>query len=326
MNRAQLLASVTVTAALALHCGRNPSGESIHLSGNIETTQVDLGFKVAGRILERPVDEGQMVQAGQLVARLDARDLAQQASAQQAAEATAFAQLTELRAGSRKEEIESAKAAVDQAEADLKRLEPDEARARDLQRRGILSVRDYEATQASFMAAKGKVNQARQAYILAKKGPRAEEIAQSQARHEQAKQLAALARTQLDFATLNAPMAGVVLSKNAEPGEYIAPGASVVTLADLQHVWVRAYIEETELGRVKLGQRALVNVDTFPGRSFEGRVSFISDQAEFTPKSVQTRKERVKLVYRIKIDVANPSLELKPGMPADARIMLVDRR
>jgi len=105
-----------------------------------------------------------------------------------------------------------------------------------------------------------------------------------------------------------------------EPKEFVSPGTAVVTIGDLSNVWMRAYVEETDLGRVKVGQKAILTTDTFPGKRYEGRVSFVASEAEFTPKSVQTQKERVKLVYRIKIDVPNPSMELKPGMPATAEI------
>jgi len=325
MNR-KLLIPIGVVAVLGVvglvTCHRGESTRSLKVSGNLEVIQVDVSFRVPGKVMERPVDEGFLVQEGQLIARLDAKDLEQQVALQQAAEATSKAALAELLAGARKEEIEASKAALDQAAADVSRLEPDDARARDLYQKGILSIRDFEATHASLVAAKAKVNQLQQQYTLMKKGARQEDIDQARARYEQARQSLALAQTQLGYATLKAPTTGVILSKNIEPNEYVAPGTSVVTLADLRNVWLRAYLEETDLGRVKVGQKALLTTDTYPGKKYEGRVSFIASEAEFTPKSVQTRKERVKLVYRIKIDVANPQLELKPGMPADAEIVL----
>jgi HlyD family secretion protein len=124
----------------------------------------------------------------------------------------------------------------------------------------------------------------------------------------------------LSYAVLKSPLAGVVLSKAAEPGEFLSAGAPVVTVADLAGVYLRAYVNETDLGRVKLGARVRVTTDTWPGRVYAGRVAFISSQAEFTPKNIQTNRERVKLVYRAKIELANPAMELKPGMPADADI------
>jgi HlyD family secretion protein len=316
-----LMLPIGAVVALATAC-RGDRENRLVLSGNIEVVQVEASFRVAGKVLERPVDEGQTVEAGQLLARLDDRDLEQQVAMRRADAATSRAALDALLAGSRKEEIAAARAALDQATADLRRLEPDEARIRDLQRQGILSVRDYEASRAALEAARGKVQQADQQYLLVRKGPRKEDIDQARARFEEARQALALAETQLGYATLRAPSAGVILSKNIEPMEYVSPGTAVVTMADLRQVWMRAFIEETDLGRVKVGQKAFVTTDTFPGKHYEGRVAFIASEAEFTPKAVQTRKERTKLVYRIKIDLPNPAMELKPGMPVDAEIRL----
>jgi len=309
---------------LVISC-RSDKDVRLNLSGNIEVIQVEASFRVAGKVLERPVDEGQLVKAGQLLARLDARDLEQQVAMRRADAATAKAALDAALAGSRKEEVEASKAALEQASAELRRLEPDEARLRDLYQKGILSARDYEASKAALEASRARVRQADQQFTLVRKGPRPEDLTQARARFEQAQQALALAQTQLSYATLTAPTSGVVLSKNIEPMEYVAPGTSVLTLADLQQVWLRAYVEEPDLGRVKVGQKATIISDTFPGKRYEGRVSFIASQAEFTPKSVQTRKERTKLVYRIKIEIPNPTLELKPGMPVDAEIALDGR-
>jgi HlyD family secretion protein len=130
-----------------------------------------------------------------------------------------------------------------------------------------------------------------------------------------------LASTRLGFAELASPLAGFVLVKSAEEGEVVPAGATVFTVADLNDVWVTAYVNETDLGRVRLGQEARVKTDTYPDKSYRGRVSFISQEAEFTPKQIQTTEERVKLVYRIKVSVENEQFDLKPGMPADAYII-----
>jgi len=155
-----------------------------------------------------------------------------------------------------------------------------------------------------------------------KKGPRAETIAQARARLQQTREAQALAQTRLEYAGIVSPLTGVVLSKNTEPGEFVAAGTPIVTVGDLEHCWLRGYVEETDLVRVRLGQRVRVTTDGQAGKAYEGKVSFISSEAEFTPKSVQTQKERVKLVYRIKVVIPNPALELKPGMPADGDIEL----
>lgn len=319
MKRMVSILAVAVVAIGVPSC-RKSNGGVLRIPGNIEVIPIELSFRVPGKVLERPVDEGHTIREGQLIARLDARDLEQQVAMQEASAATASAVLAAALAGSRREEVEAARAALGQAQAELERLKPDEARIRQLHEQGILSTRDAEASRAALDAARAKVEQATQQYQLVKKGPRPEDIDQVRARNRQAQEALALARTQLGYATLVAPSDGVILTRNLEPKEYAAPGTAVVTLANLRQVWLRAYIEETELARVKVGQKAWITTDTYPDKRYEGRVSFISPEAEFTPKMVQTRKERVKLVYRIKIDVPNPAMELKPGMPADAEI------
>jgi HlyD family secretion protein len=129
-----------------------------------------------------------------------------------------------------------------------------------------------------------------------------------------------LAQIVLGYTTLTSPFDGVVLVRQAELGEAVAPGTPVVTLADLDHVWLRAYINEPDIGKVRHGQEAVVTTDTYPGKKYSGRISFIAETAEFTPKSVETHAERVTLVYRIRIDIDNPTHELVPGMPADAQL------
>jgi HlyD family secretion protein len=265
----------------------------------------------------------------------------------QAAAGQARARLQELENGSRPQEVAAAQAAYQSARADAKRLADDLHRYSGLYKKQLVSTQQYEAARtASQMAGarerqakeqldlmkegprKEEIAQARDAYAraeqqytLVKIGPRREDIEQAQAHFDQARQSLALAETRLGYATLLSPMSGVVLSKSIEPGEYVSPGTPIVTVADLVNVWLRAYVNEADLGRVRLGQRVRVTTDTYPGKVYDGRVSFISSQAEFTPKSVQTQKVRVKLVYRIKIDISNPNMELKPGMPADAEIL-----
>ena len=134
-----------------------------------------------------------------------------------------------------------------------------------------------------------------------------------------------LSEVRLGFTELQAPTSGVVLVRQSELGEVVSAGTPVVTIADLDHLWVRVYLSETDLGAIHLGQAATIHTDTFPDKHYNGRISFISAQAEFTPKSVETHKERVALVYRVKVDLDNPNHELKPGMPADARIGLASQ-
>ncbi len=350
----------------------SPDG-AVRVSGNIETTEAEVSFKIAGRVQERLVDEGAMVKQGEKIVTLKTADLAANVAVREAEVHTARAALdallagsriediaaakaaweraahglADLLAGSRPQEIAAAEAAVGAAAADMRRLEADLRRATTLFQRGTMTAEEYDAARAGRDMAverhrqaieqlklvkegprKEQIEQARSAlaqakaqYDLVQAGPRREDIDQGRARLEQAQAALRLAQTQLSYATVYSPLTGVVLSKNIEPGEYVAPGTAVVTVGDIVHVWLRAYIEEEDQGRVKWGQRAWVTTDAYPGRKYEGKVSFISQEAEFTPKNVQTQKERVKLVYRIKIDITNPNMELKPGMPADAVIV-----
>jgi HlyD family secretion protein len=164
------------------------------------------------------------------------------------------------------------------------------------------------------------VHEAEARLALLAKGPREETIRAARSRLEQAQQAVALTQTRLGYGTLRTPLAGIVLTEGVEAGEYVVPGTPVVTVGNLMNVWLRGYINETDLGRVKIGQSVNIVTDTYPDKVYVGKLSFIASQAEFTPKNVQTTQERVKLVYRIKVDVANPDQELKPGMPADAEI------
>jgi HlyD family secretion protein len=281
-------------------------------------------------------------------AELKAGSRPEEIAAAKAAFEKAAAALADMEAGSRDEEIKAAEARVTKATAEKIRTEDQLRRYTQLFERRVLAPEDYESAQAAYRSAAAalqeatqqlnlarkpyrqeQLDQARAAkaqaqaqYDLVKAGPRQEEKDQARARVEEAQAALQRAKTQLGYATLVSPLSGVVLSKNVEPGEYVVPGTPVVTVGDLGSVWLRAYIDETDLGRVKMGQPVRVTTDTYPDKQYRGRVSFIASEAEFTPKNVQTEKERVKLVYRIKIDVANPNMELKPGMPADAEILL----
>ena len=297
----------------------------IRVSGNIEVTDVEVSFKIPGRLLERSVDEGMSVSAGQPVARLDSADLEREASMKEAELQAAEAVLRELVAGSRPQEIARASAAAAAARAEAERLSADLDRAKALIAKDVIPRQEFERTRAAYEVADERRNEAEESLHLVQEGPRREQIERARAQVRQAKEALELARTRLSYASIVSPLAGVVLSKNAEPGDYVAPGTPVVTVGALDTPWLRAYIEETDLGRVKVGQHAEVTADTYPGKKYAGRISFIASEAEFTPKSVQTRKERVKLVYRIKVDVSNPEMELKPGMPADAVIRTGER-
>lgn len=324
-NHFRSLAAFGLLAALVLTpgvgCRRSSTTDTaLRLSGNIEATDAQLGFKIPGRVAERLVSEGQRVAAGQLVARLDDVEQREQADLRRAELAAAEASLADLVAGSRPQEIATARAALRSAEADRDRARLEFTRQQELRRRDVTAARDLESAEANHAVAAARAEQAAEALKLAEEGPRKDAVAAARARVEVARAALALAETQLANTRLLAPFAGVVLSHNIEAGEFVSAGTPVITAADLAHVWVRAYVNQTDLGRLRHGQPAEVRTDTFPDKTYNGTVGFISSEAEFTPKTVQTEKERVKLVFRVKIDLENPADELKPGMPADVTL------
>jgi HlyD family secretion protein len=318
-----IIAVIALAAVAALVISRrNPAvkGE-IKVSGTIEATTAELSFKVGGRLSRRLVDEGMQVTAGQTVALLEDDELKQERSARSADEQAVRAALADLEAGSRREEIAQGEAALNRMKADADKLARDAARAEDLFKHDIIPRQEMDAARAGRDASAAAVREAEQRLKLLKAGPRPDAVRQARARLDASSAGLSLAETRLGHAILTAPMTGLVLAKHAEPGEMLAPGSPVVTIARMDEVWLRGYIAESDVGRVTIGQSARVTADAWPGRVLEGRVSFISSEAEFTPKNVQTEKERVKLVYRIKVTLPNPKGELKPGMPVDAVIV-----
>jgi len=296
--------------------------DQLTLSGNIEAHESLVGFKVAGRIVELPVEEGQQVSQGAFLARLDDADFTQRVRIDQAAVRVRQSNLALSLAGTREQEIKAAQQTMIDAQADLEQRKLDNDRALNLYNKDELSAQDRDQAATALKRAQALFAASQARYNEAVEGSRKEEIAVAQANLNQADANLGLSQVNLSYTVLRAPSDGVITVREAELGEVVSPGSPVVTLADLDHIWLRAYIAETDLGRIRWGQEATITTDTYPGRQYRGRISFISSDAEFTPKSVQTTKERVTLVYRIKIDIDNPNHELKPGMPADARIAL----
>jgi len=325
MRKMLVIGAVVIVAALVLIMvmRRTPqqSGD-IKVSGTIETTLTALSFKQPGRVRERLVDEGQKVAAGQVVARLDDTEIRQELAGREADLAAARAALAELQAGSRVEEIAQAEAAVLRLKAESRRAADEYLRSEQLFKREVIAKRDLDLALAARDASAAALREAAERLQLVRAGARSETRQQARARVQGAEAAASLARTRLTETTLLAPTAGIVLSKNIEPGEQVAPGTPVVTIGRLEDVWIRGYVPESDLPRIRLGQKARVTVDGLKGKVFEGRLDFIAQEAEFTPKNVQTEKERVRLVYRVKVTVANPDMVLKPGMPADAVIIV----
>ncbi len=302
---------------------RKPIDENVlRLSGNIEAHESLVSFKVTGRIIALPVDEGMTLKSGDLLARLDNDDYRQQVAMDESAIHVRNRQLTLGLAGSRTQDIEAAKLAMLDAQADLEQKKKDYARYQALYEKDEIPGQTRDLAATNVTRAQATYDRAQQIYNELVEGTRKEELAVDRANVHQADQNLEMSRIKLTYTVLRAPFTGVVLVRQAELGEVVSPGTPIVTLADLDHLWVRVYVPETDLGKVHWGQAVDVRTDTFPDRIYHGGISFIASDAEFTPKSVQTEKERVTLVYRVKVDVENPNHELKPGMPADALIKL----
>jgi HlyD family secretion protein len=318
------VAGAGVIAWWGLVRGRG-GGELLAANGTIEATEVEVSSKLPGRIAELLVKEGDTVQAGQVVARLDTSEIEAEVAQQQATLARAEAQLKELLAGSRAEEIQEARANLQQAEDNLKLAKDDWDRFDNLFKEGAVSAQERDRAKNKVEVAASQVKAARERYQMIRIGPRPEVI--EAARHERDRAKAALgtAQVRLRDSTILAPLAGIVMTKRAEQGEIVNPGFPIVVLIDPDDLWLRVYIPESEIGLVKLGQLASIAVDSFPKRKFEGKVTEISPKAEFTPRTVQTKKERVNLVFGVKIALDNRERLLKPGMPADAEIIVGER-
>lgn len=319
MKRAVLVAAL---AAAALGCRGKQDPSLIVATGHVEATDVHVSTKVAGRLESFPLEEGDAVSAGQEIARVDTTDLRLALRQAQAERAQAAADLRLKLRGARPEDVEEMEAQVRSAEAEAAGAQRDLERLQDLLDRGsgTAKARDDARTRRDVTAA--RLAGLRQALARLRNGFREEEKDASRARVAAVEARIAQLQQQVEDAVIVSPGAGVVTEKVAEAGELLAANAPVCVITDLADAWLSAYVAETDLGRIRLGQEAEVVTDA--GQARRGTLTFVSSRAEFTPKNVQTRDERVKLVYRIKVTLANEDGLFKPGMPAEARLRAVE--
>ena len=316
------VAALLSGAALLVARGtaRHEQGGALTLYGNVDIRQVELGFRVAGRLARLSFEEGQAVQAGVLLAELDARpyqDEVRSAEAQVAAQEAALAKLVN---GPRRAEIDGARAAVVDATAAENNARSTFRRAEQLLPAEAITPQAHDDALANYDRAAARLTQAREALRLLEEGSRKEDIAAGRASLDGARARLASARTALDDARLLAPADGVILSRVREAGAIVAPTDVVYVLSLTRPVWVRAYVPETQLGRVRPGLEVTVSGDTSPGQRLSGRVGFVSPTAEFTPKSVETPELRADLVYRLRILVDDPGGSLLQGMPVTVHV------
>lgn len=288
--------------------------DSIVLSGNIEAHESVLSFKtVQSRIVQLPFDEGKWIKQGTVVAVVDNKDLQQQVSIGDAAVTVQQRQLDASR-----QNLNAARKTIEADLADVAQRKLDLQRYQALQKQGFVSTAALDNSVTALKQSNAVLQRDKALEQLAERN-----ISVAQANLHDGEQSVQLTRIVEGYSTLTAPFDGVILERQAELGEVVAPGTPIVTMADLDHVWLRAYLNETDAGKVRLGQTVTITTDTFPGKKFQGRLSFISSKAEYTPKSVETHAERVTLVYRVKIDIENSNHLFVPGMPADATLIPV---
>lgn len=298
--------------------GADGAATRLTLYGDVDVRQVDLSFKVAGRIAHLEVDEGDAVKAGQVLATLEKSYFDDDLRLGQARVAAQEANFTKLKNGSRPEEIEEAQAALAEAKANLANAQINFSRQSELLRSHVTSRQTFDNAQMTLNTTRARVQSAQAALDLAVAGPRIEDVDAAQAQLASEKAQLIVTQRRLTDANLVAPNDGVVLTRARERGAIVQPGETVFTLTLNRPVWVRAYVDERDLGRVTPGMAMLIHTDAPGGKVYRGTVGFISPLAEFTPKSVETAELRTDLVYRLRIIVGDADSGLRQGMPVTA--------
>ena len=270
---AGLVVAVGVVVMLLLRYGNTRDKNALMLSGNVEVTEVDVGFKIPGRVQSLYTDEGLKVVKGDRIAALDSAEL--------------------------ESVVKQNRASVQNNEAQYEKTQKDLERYTKLYRDGVIPPQQMDSAKTAYDVAFSQLQLSRASLKTAE--------------------------VRLGDSVIYAPLNGVVIRKNVEEGETVGAGTAVFTIGDLENPWIKVYVKEDKLGLVKLGQKAEIRVDTYPMKYYEGTVTYISSEAEFTPKNVQTQEERVKLVFGVKVSVKNQNDELKPGMPADVMILPMER-
>ncbi|MBW7887020.1 MAG: efflux RND transporter periplasmic adaptor subunit [Bacteroidetes bacterium] len=309
--------SFLLVAVIGFGCGNNHKG-NIEASGILEAVEVNVSAKVNGQLLHLFIDEGSMVKTGDTLAELDHEMLSLQLANASAGVEAAEAQYALLLNGAREEDLKSAKENLIASEASLQSAQADFQRIKELFQQKSVSQKQYEDAESRFTITQAQVNSAKQGLQKLQRFARPEDLRAAKARVEQARAQANIIRKQIGDSYIVAPVAGIVTHKPVETGELIGAGMVVATIARMEKMELRIYVSETELGKVKIGEEADVVIDTYPDKNYSGKVIYVSPTAEFTPRNVQTKDERTKLVFEVKLEVMNQNGELKSGMPADA--------
>lgn len=316
------LLMVLIGIVLGVWWLQTPAGDvdELVLYGNVDIRKVDLSFRVGGRVAEVLFQEGDRVDTGQTVARLDAKPYRDEERLALARQSQAAAILQKMEAGSRPQEIAQAEAQVVERQATLHNLQLEYRRSQNLVQSGAISRQSFDNVTARLHEAEARLATAQEGLRLARDGFRAEDIAAARANLQAADAGLAGTRTRLADTEIKAPAEGIILTRVEEPGAIVQGGQTVTVLSLVDPIWVRAYVEEPDLGRVQPGMVAEVYTDTAPHKPYRGHVGFISPEAEFTPKTVQTEELRTRLVYQLRVIVDNPDQGLRQGMPVTVKL------
>ncbi len=317
-----IVAGLAAAGAWFLHAApRREPTRQIPLQGNVDIREVNLGFRVAGRLAQVLKDEGDVVKAGEVIARLDDEPYRREVAEARAQTASLRARLDLLEAGNRPQEIDQARAVVREREVTAENAQRIFRRQQELLQGQAVSTQERDDAEARAREADARLNSAREQLKLLEAGFRAEDIAQAKAELARAQAALASAELRVEDAVLKAPADAVVLSRAQEPGAILPVGTTVLTLSLQRPVWVRAYIHEPDLGRVHPGIKVNVFTDSRPDRPYPGQVGYISPRAEFTPRNVETTELRTSLVYRLRIVIDNPDEGLRQGMPVTVKLL-----
>jgi len=308
-----------LVAIIQFGCGNNHNG-AIEASGTLEAVEVNIASKVAGQLLQLQVEEGVKISKGDTIAIIDNEMLQLQFQQAQAGVNLAEAQYKLLLNGARSEDLNAAEEMVRQTESAFNAAEADFNRIKELYSTHAVSKKQYEDAESRFTITQAQYNSAKQNLQKLQKFARPEDLSAAKARVEQARAQTNIIRRQISDSYIIAPVSGTITYKPVEEGELIGTGTIIVRISRLEKMELMIYVNEVEYGKVKLGSTADVVIDTYPNKNFPAKVIYVSPVAEFTPRNVQTKDERTKLVYGVKLEVENPDGELKVGMPADAYV------
>lgn len=301
-----------------LSCSDKNNKDSIIESGTIEAKEVMVSSKIAGIVISVNVEEGDRINEGDTLAEIDQSDLELQLRLAEASLNMADAQLSLLLKGTRKEDIDQARRNVQQAKANLENAKLDFQRIKALFDKGSATKKQFDDVSTRYTIAEARYKSAESLLEKLIKGPRSEEIKTADASRQKAQANLDIINKKISDCIIKSPIRGIVSHKLIESGEMAKVASGIVSIVKMDKVWLKVYIPENQLGKIKIGQKVEISIDSFPEKIFDGKVTFISQEAEFTPKNIQTREQRVKLVFEVKIEIDNPDEILKPGMPADA--------